>query len=196
MAPPALSFTVHHRPPELVVPAKPTPREVKRLSDIDDIGILRIQIPIIQFYAGNPSMRGKDVVGIIRKALADTLVFYYPFAGRLREGPNRKLMVDCTGDGVIFIEADADVTLDEFGDLHPPFPCFQELLYDVPGTSDIINTPLILIQVSLSFLELFMCMIILCINLKVYKSCFFYKYSIINIGTLKFRMFKFTPFIQ
>ena len=164
MAPPALSFTVHRRPPELVVPAKPTPREVKRLSDIDDIGILRIQIPIIQFYAGNPSMRGKDVVEIIRKALAETLVFYYPFAGRLREGPNRKLMVDCTGDGVIFIEADADVTLDEFGELHPPFPCFEELLYDVPGTSDILNTPLLLVQVSFSFLELFMCMIILCIT--------------------------------
>ena len=60
-------------------------------------------------------------------------------------------MVDCTGDGAIFIEADADVTLDEFGDLHPPFPCFQELLYDVPGTSDLLNTPLLLIQVSFLF---------------------------------------------
>ena len=100
MAPPALSFTVHHRPPELVVPAKPTPREVKRLSDIDDIGILRIQIPIIQFYAGNPSMRGKDAIEIIRKALAETLVFYYPFVGRLKEGHNWKLMVDSTDEGV------------------------------------------------------------------------------------------------
>ena len=132
MAPSSLSFTVHRRQPELVAPSKVTPREVKLLSDIDDQGCVRCQTPLIQFYARNPSMRGKDVVGIIRKALADTLVFYYPFAGRLREGPNRKLMVDCTGDGVIFIEADADVTLDEFGDLHPPFPCFQELLYDVP----------------------------------------------------------------
>ena len=49
-------------------------------------------------------------------------------------------MVDCTSDDVIFIEADADVTLDEFGDLHPPFPWYQELLYDVSETSDLINT--------------------------------------------------------
>ncbi|XP_028794381.1 benzyl alcohol O-benzoyltransferase-like [Neltuma alba] len=149
MKPPDLSFTVRRRHPELVGPAKATPHEVKFLSDIDDQGmLLRFQMPLIQLYRGNPSMRGKDPVEVIRKALADTLVFYYPFAGRLRDGPNRKLMVDCNGDGVIFIEADADVTLEEFGDLHPPFPCLEELLYNVPGTSDILNTPLLLIQVT------------------------------------------------
>ncbi|KEH24545.1 benzyl alcohol O-benzoyltransferase [Medicago truncatula] len=43
-------------------------------------------------------------------------------------------------EGVMFIEAEADVTLDQFGDaLHPPFPCFQQLLYDVPGSEHIID---------------------------------------------------------
>ncbi|KAL2345760.1 hypothetical protein Fmac_007045 [Flemingia macrophylla] len=65
----------------------------------------------------------------------------------LREGPGRKLMVDCTGEGILFIEADADATLDQFGDpLQPPFPFFQELLYDVPGSQEIINTPILLLQ--------------------------------------------------
>ncbi|XP_028800205.1 benzyl alcohol O-benzoyltransferase [Neltuma alba] len=149
MASQALSFTVRRCQPELIAPAKATPREVKLLSDIDDQEGLRFQIPVIQFYRYNASMRGKDPVKVIRKGLAETLVFFYPFAGRLLEGPNRKLMVDCNGDGVLFIEADADITLEAFGDaLQPPFPCLEELLYDVPGTSPVLNTPLLLIQVT------------------------------------------------
>ncbi|KAJ1411459.1 Transferase [Sesbania bispinosa] len=145
----SLLFTVRRREPVLVAPAKPTPREVKLLSDIDDQEGLRFQIPVIQFYRYDPSMAGKDPVEVIRKALAKTLVFYYPFAGRLREGAGRKLMVDCTGEGVLFIEADADVTLNQFGDaLQPPFPCWEELLYDVPGSQGVLNTPLLVIQVT------------------------------------------------
>nr|GEY60418.1 benzyl alcohol O-benzoyltransferase-like [Tanacetum cinerariifolium] len=94
-------------------------------------------------------MRGTYPASVIREALAKPLVFYYPFAGRLKEGLERKLMVDCTGEGVLFIEAEADVTLNQFGDaLQPPFPCMDELLYDVPGSDGILDSPLILIQVT------------------------------------------------
>lgn len=151
MAPPpsSLDFKVRRQPPELVAPAMPTPRELKKLSDIDDQDGLRFHIPVIQFYKYDPSMEGKDPVKVIKKALSQTLVYYYPFAGRLREGHGRKLSVDCTGEGVIFIEADADVRLDQFGDaLQPPFPCLEELLYDVPGSSGVLDCPLLLIQVS------------------------------------------------
>jgi len=144
----ALVFTVKRREPELITPSKPTPHETKLLSDIDDQDSLRMQVPGIQFYNYDPNMEEKDPVDVIRKALAKTLVFYYPFAGRLREGLGRKLMVDCNGEGALFIEADADVTLKQFGDaLHPPFPCLDQLLYYVPGSSDVINAPLLLIQV-------------------------------------------------
>jgi len=147
-----LSFTVQRCQPQLVPPSIPTPNEVKLLSDIDDQETLRFHIPAIQIYRKQASMAEKDPVEVIRQALSQTLVFYYSLADRLREGPNRKLMVDCTGEGVMFIEADADVTLDEFGDsLHPPFPCFDELLYDVPGTQQITNTPLLLVQVQYTY---------------------------------------------
>ncbi|KAJ6379717.1 hypothetical protein OIU76_016376 [Salix suchowensis] len=148
-SPTSLVFKVHRREPELIKPAKPTPHEFKPLSDIDDQEGLRFQIPILQFYRHSPSMQGKDPVEVIREAVAETLVFYYPFAGRLREGHNRKLMVECTGEGILFIEADADVTLEQFGDaLQPPFPCFEELLFDVPGSAGVLNCPLLLIQVT------------------------------------------------
>ncbi|WVY92563.1 hypothetical protein V8G54_031651 [Vigna mungo] len=145
----SLKFTVRRCQPQLVPPAMPTPREVKPLSDIDDQDGLRIHLPMIHIYKKQASMAEKDPVQVIRQALSRTLVFYYPFAGRLREGPHRKLTVDCTGEGAMFIEADADVTLDQLGDsLQPPFPCFHELLYDVPGTQEITNTPLLLVQVT------------------------------------------------
>ncbi|KAL9320351.1 hypothetical protein ACSQ67_012190 [Phaseolus vulgaris] len=144
-----LRFTVRRCQPQLVPPAIPTPHELKLLSDIDDQEGLRYHTPGIQIYGKQASMAEKDPVEVIRKALSQTLVFYYPLAGRVREGPHRKLVVDCTGEGAMFIEADADVTLAEFGDsLQPPFPCFHELLYDVPDSQQITDTPPVLVQVT------------------------------------------------
>ncbi|XP_023534244.1 benzyl alcohol O-benzoyltransferase-like [Cucurbita pepo subsp. pepo] len=142
-------FEVRRCQPELVAPAKPTPYEFKKLSDIDDQEGFRFQIPGIFFYPHNPGMDGRDPVDVIRKALAETLVFYYPFAGRLREGPGRKLFVECTGEGVLFIEADADATLEQFGDaIYPPFACLEDVLYNVPDSDGIIDCPLWLFQVT------------------------------------------------
>uniref|UniRef100_A0A7N0TCK7 Benzyl alcohol O-benzoyltransferase n=1 Tax=Kalanchoe fedtschenkoi TaxID=63787 RepID=A0A7N0TCK7_KALFE len=150
MSHPALSFKVTRQAPQLITPAAPTPRELKHLSDIDDQESLRFQVPIIQFFRQSDLGRGRDPVGVIREAIGKALVHYYPFAGRLREvGSGRKLAVDCTGEGVMFIEADADVTVDEFGDvLQPPFPGLDELLFDVPGSGGILGCPLLLFQVT------------------------------------------------
>ncbi|GER27250.1 HXXXD-type acyl-transferase family protein [Striga asiatica] len=142
-----LTFKVTRKKPELLRPAKPTPHEFKSLSDIDDQESLRVQIPVMQFYRKSPSMEGKDPVRIIRTAVSRALVYYYPLAGRLREVTGRKLVVECTGEGVLFIEADADVSLAEFVvSPQPPFHCFEELLYDVPGSSGVTGCPLMLIQ--------------------------------------------------
>ncbi|CAL5440883.1 unnamed protein product [Camellia sinensis] len=144
-----LVFIVRRQNPKLLVPSKPTPHELKQLSDIDDQEGLRFQVPAIMFYKNNPSMEGKDPVSVIREALAKALVFYYPFAGRLVEGPNRKLSVDCTAEGVLFIEADANVEIHWLGDTVGPWcPYLEELLYDVPGSDGIVGCPLLLIQVT------------------------------------------------
>ncbi|KAI7742356.1 hypothetical protein M8C21_005978 [Ambrosia artemisiifolia] len=144
-----LTFTVRRRAPELIAPSEPTPRELKPLSDIDDQEVLRCHVMVIFFYRGHPKMRHKNPASVIREALAKLLVFYYPFAGRLKEGPFGKLVVDCSGEGVLFIEGEADGTLDQFGDaFYPPLPCMEELLYDVPGSSGILDSPLLLIQVT------------------------------------------------
>jgi hypothetical protein len=148
MAPP-LTFAVRRSEPLLVGPAAPTPRETKRLSDIDDQEILRGHVPFIFFYRGG-LVHGADPAGVIRRALGEALVPYYPLAGRLREVEGRKLVVDCTGEGVLFVEADADVRLEEMeaAGLRAPFPCMDQLLFDVEGSGGVLNCPLLLIQVT------------------------------------------------
>ncbi|XP_074267773.1 benzyl alcohol O-benzoyltransferase-like isoform X2 [Silene latifolia] len=150
----SIKFKVMRQTPELIHPACSTPYESKELSDLDSTNELRLQAPLIMFYRNptsniNPYFRGSDPVKVIKDAIAKALVSYYPLAGRLRETSEGKLVVKCNGEGVLFIEADADVTLDDFGHpLYPPFPCSDELLYDVPGSSDILHSPLLLIQVT------------------------------------------------
>lgn len=144
--------------PELIVPEKPTPHELRSLSDIDDQEGLRFQVPFIWSYKNNksPSMDGKDPVKVLREALGKALVYYYPLAGRLVEGYNRMLFVDCNGEGVSFIEADADISLEKLGNsIQPPCPFLNEVLRDVPGSDGILSGPLLLIQVSSLFIYLY-----------------------------------------
>ncbi|PAN17206.1 hypothetical protein PAHAL_3G113300 [Panicum hallii] len=146
-----LTFAVRRHAPELVAPAVPTPRETKRLSDIDDQDGLRAHVPTVFFYRG-ARRRDDDPAAVIRRALGEALVPYYPLAGRLREVAGRKLVVDCTAEGVLFVEADADVRLAELeaatGVIREPLPCMDQLLFDVEGSSGMLNCPFLLIQVT------------------------------------------------
>ncbi|KAI5022376.1 hypothetical protein ZWY2020_059106 [Hordeum vulgare] len=150
-----LAFAVRRCDPELVGPAAPTPRDTKRLSEIDDQDTLRGHVSFALIYRAQV-MDDDDVdapvhpAGVIRRALGEALVHYYPLAGRLREVEGRKLVVDCTGEGVMFVEADADVRLEELEavGLRPPFPCMDQLLFDVEGSGGVLNCPLLLIQVT------------------------------------------------
>ncbi|KAL9238267.1 hypothetical protein vseg_012713 [Gypsophila vaccaria] len=149
----SLVFKVTRQPPEFVTPAEPTPYEFKELSDIDDQQGLWIDIPVINFYRSAPNMFGADPAKVIKEAVSRALVAFYPLAGRLRENNNndgKKVVVECTGEGVLFTEADAEVRLDEFTEsqLHPPVPCMDELLFDVPGYNGVLNSPMLHIQVT------------------------------------------------
>ena len=75
-----LVFSVRHCESELIVPAEPTPYELKQLSDIDDQEGLRFQLPFIMFYSNNnPLMVHKDAMKVIKAALAKALVLLLPF---------------------------------------------------------------------------------------------------------------------
>ncbi|KAF8674844.1 hypothetical protein HU200_047975 [Digitaria exilis] len=145
-----VSFKARRREPELVAPARPTPRETKSLSDIDDQHALRYYETVIGFFRRCSGDDGPDdPAEAARSALAEALVYYYPVAGRLREEAGGKLVVDCTAEGVAFVEADADVRLEDFGEpLLPPYPCVDELLCDPGDTRDVVGRPLLLMQLT------------------------------------------------
>lgn len=147
---PNISFNVKRSEAVIIAPAKLTPHEVKSLSDIDDQAGLRFYSPGIHFYHADPSKVTQDPANVIKEALAKALVHYYPIAGRLRELPNGRLVVDCTGEGAMFVEADADVRLDYLGDpITPPLPFIDQLQFDseLMG-SGVVNQPLLYIQVK------------------------------------------------
>lgn len=142
-------FSIRMCKPELVTPKTATPREKKPLSDIDDQGSLRYHMPGLWFYEAKPAMQGVDAAGLLKDGLSKALVFYYPLAGRLFEGPNKKLIVDCNAEGVLFVRAEADVALAKLGDfVQSPCPYLKKLQYHVPGSDGITGAPLLLIQVT------------------------------------------------
>ncbi|CAM0914195.1 unnamed protein product [Alopecurus aequalis] len=150
-------FTSRRGAPSLVTPARSTPRELKPLSDLDDQESMKIYNAWVYLFRGQPGRSELDPAAVVRAALAEALVHYYPLAGRLREEAGRKLVVDCTGQGVVFVEADADVTVDELGDVRcPPFPSSEEFIYNdhvyredqFPGLPKILDQPLLYVQVT------------------------------------------------
>jgi hypothetical protein len=147
-----LSFKARRGVPELVTPARATPRETKALSDIDDQHALRYYETVIGFFRrcdGQSDNGPDDPAEAVRAALAQALVYYYPVAGRLREDAGGRLEVDCTAEGVVFVQADADVRLEDFGEpLQPPYPCVEQLLCDAGDTRAVIGRPLLFMQVS------------------------------------------------
>jgi hypothetical protein len=55
-----LDFAVRRRDPELVGSARQTPRETKRLSDIEDQVGLRWHVPFVLFYRGRGAAAGNE----------------------------------------------------------------------------------------------------------------------------------------
>lgn len=83
----------------------------------------------------------------IARGLEKVLVPYYPLAGRLRPGAERgKLELVCNGQGAVFVEAQANISLAELKRLDKVY--WSELQYDfVPEAST--EIPPLVIQVTM-----------------------------------------------
>ncbi|VAI76366.1 unnamed protein product [Triticum turgidum subsp. durum] len=106
--------TVTKSPPELIVPALTTPGGTLPLSSIDKAAGSAGLVNLIQvfappsFTAARMSQGAAAAMAAMRDGLARALVPYYPVAGRVAPSG---LAVDCTGEGVWFVEAAASCAL-------------------------------------------------------------------------------------
>ena len=107
-------FSVVRKDFEFVKPSKPTPSEILSLSTIDNDVNLETISPTIFVYQAIDSNTEKavDPANMIKQALSEALVYYYPLAGRLkRHNHDGRLKLTCNTHGVPFLVASADCTL-------------------------------------------------------------------------------------
>lgn len=132
--------------PTLVPPAEETKKGLYFLSNLDQ----NIAVIVRTVYCFKTDERGNEKAGeVIKNALKKVLVYYYPLAGRLTISSEGKLIVDCTGEGALLVEAEANCSMEEIGDITKPDPgTLGKLVYDIPGAKHILQMPPLVAQVS------------------------------------------------
>lgn len=88
--------------------------------------------------------------GVLKRALSEVLVPFYPVAGRLGRDKNGRVEIVCNEDGVLFVEAESDCVIDELGESIQTSPLPQLV---PPGDDgdlnlDISSFPLLLVQLT------------------------------------------------
>lgn len=135
----------------LVKPSKPTKSSSscnKQLWTSNlDLVVGRIHILTVYFYRPNGGFNFFDPV-VMKKALSDVLVSFYPMAGRMGKDQNGRLVINCNDEGVLFVEAESDSTLDDFGEFTPS-PELRRLTPAVNYSGDISSYPLFFAQVCI-----------------------------------------------
>ncbi|KAJ1411866.1 Transferase [Sesbania bispinosa] len=132
--------------PTVVLPAEETKKGLYFLSNLDQ----NIAYPVRTVYFYKSASRGnEDVAQVIKDSLSKILVHYFPMAGRLTISSEGKLIVDCTEEGVVFVEAEANCMIEDLGDVSKAdLETLGKLVYDIPGARNILEIPPLLIQVT------------------------------------------------
>lgn len=131
----------------VVRPAEETPRRVLWSSSLDLL-VGSNHVPTVYFYR-RPTDGAANFfdVAVLKATLAKALVPFYPLAGRLRQNSDdNRIEIDCNAEGVLFVEAEADSALDDFGDFAPS-PEFHGLIPAVDYSGGISSYPVLVLQV-------------------------------------------------
>ncbi|KAF3337200.1 omega-hydroxypalmitate O-feruloyl transferase-like protein [Carex littledalei] len=137
---------VYKNEPTLVPPMVETKHGLYYLSNLDQNIAVTVQT-IYCFKSQDKS--NEQVFDTLRESLSKVLVDFYPLAGRLTVSDEGKLIVDCTGEGAVFVEAQAECDLVKIGDITKPDPSMLgTLVYNIPGAKNILEIPPLVAQVT------------------------------------------------
>ncbi|KAL2481108.1 Spermidine hydroxycinnamoyl transferase [Abeliophyllum distichum] len=132
-----------------VKPAKPTPNEIMKLSEIDQIKPV-IHVPTVYFYHPTTDFLYSDALRILKDSLSKVLVIFYPLAGRLHETGGGRLDLHCNGEGTILVEAESELKIQDFAlDDFLPNAAMRDLIPKIDySATPIQEQPLLLAQLT------------------------------------------------
>ncbi|VVB04971.1 unnamed protein product [Arabis nemorensis] len=143
----SFEFVVTRKDHVLVPPVSKTPKGLHYLSNLDqNIAIIVKTL----YYFKSESRSNEESYNVIKKSLSEVLVHYYPVAGRLTISPEGKIAVNCTGEGVVVVEAEANCGIEKVKEAISVnrMETLDQLVYDIPGARNILEIPPVVVQVT------------------------------------------------
>ncbi|XP_057967653.1 shikimate O-hydroxycinnamoyltransferase [Malania oleifera] len=129
----------------MVRPAKETPKRNLWNSNVDLV-VPSMHTPSVYFYRPNGAA-GFFEARVLKEALSRALVPFYPMAGRLKRDDDGRIEIDCNGEGVLFVEAETDSAVDDFGDFAPTLE-LRQLIPAVDYSKGLSAYPLLILQLT------------------------------------------------
>ncbi|XP_047165627.1 spermidine coumaroyl-CoA acyltransferase-like [Vigna umbellata] len=130
----------------LIKPSKPTPSSILPLSTLDNIPFNNSLCHTLHVFRskthdldepGCPNHQLLDLADVIKAAISKALFYYYPLAGRLVKHTDGNFMINCSAEGVPFLEASASCNLSS---LHfwdgTDMQNAKHLVFDLPSQSE------------------------------------------------------------
>ncbi|XP_024013427.1 fatty alcohol:caffeoyl-CoA acyltransferase [Eutrema salsugineum] len=143
----SITLAVTTRNHVLVPPASETPKGLYYLSNLDQN--IAVMVKTL-YYFKSESRTNQESYNVIKKSLSEVLVHYYPVAGRLTISPEGKIAVNCTGEGVVLVEAETNCGIEMIKEAlsKNKMDMLEKLVYDVPGARNILEIPPVVVQVT------------------------------------------------
>ncbi|XP_030511175.2 shikimate O-hydroxycinnamoyltransferase [Cannabis sativa] len=145
-----MELTIEVKKTTMVKPAAATPRHVLWNSNVDQLVPRFLHVSTVYFYKPKQTHHHNFFdSNILKEALSKVLVPFYPVAGRLVASSTEsgRVDIDCNGEGVLFVEAETNSLVDDFGDFKPS-PKLKSLVPSVEYSKGISSYPLLLVQIT------------------------------------------------